>query len=136
MAITMHTCHGNFRSTWATEGGYDSVAETMFDCDIDGFFMEFDSERSGSFAPLRFLPRNKKVVLGLVTSKFGQIETRDEIRRRIDLAAKHAPLENLCLSPQCGFSSSHHGNRLSHDEQWRKLELIVNVACEVWGTAA
>ena len=132
----MHTCHGNFRSSWATEGGYDSVAETMFDADVDGFFMEFDSARSGTFEPLRYLPKNKKVVLGVVTTKVGEIESRDEIKRRIDAATKFAPLENLCLSPQCGFSSTHHGNKLSHDDQWRKLELIVDVAREVWGASS
>ena len=134
MVVTMHTCHGNFRSSWATEGGYDSIAETMFDADIDGFFMEFDSARSGGFEPLRLLPRNKKVVLGLVTTKVGQIESRAEILRRIDAAARVVPLENLCLSPQCGFSSHEIGNKLSHEEQWRKLELVVSVAREVWGT--
>ena len=134
MVVTMHTCHGNFRSSWATEGGYDSIAETMFDADIDGFCMEFDSARSGGFEPLRLLPRNKKVVLGLVTTKVGQIESRAEILRRIDAAARVVPLENLCLSPQCGFSSHEIGNKLSHEEQWRKLELVVSVAREVWGT--
>ena len=136
MAVTMHTCHGNFRSSWATEGGYEAVAETMFDCDIDGFFMEFDSARSGTFEPLRLLPRSKKVVLGLVTTKVGAIESREEILRRIDAAAKLVPLENLCLSPQCGFASDALGNKLSEDDQWRKLELIVSVAREVWGTQA
>lgn len=134
LAVTLHTCHGNFRSSWATEGGYELVAETLFQCDIDGFFMEFDSARSGSFDPLRFLPRNKKVVLGLITTKVGQIESEEEILRRIDAAAKVVPLENLCLSPQCGFSSHETGNKLSHDDQWRKLELLVRIARKVWGT--
>lgn len=134
-AVTLHTCHGNFRSSWATEGGYEFVAESMFQSDIDGFFMEFDSARSGSFEPLRFLPHTKKVVLGLVTTKVGQIESEDELLRRIDAAAKIVPLENLSLSPQCGFSSHETGNKLSHDEQWRKLELVVRVAQKVWGTA-
>jgi 5-methyltetrahydropteroyltriglutamate--homocysteine methyltransferase len=133
LAVTMHTCHGNFRSSWATEGGYEPVAETMFQCEIDGFFMEFDSERSGTFAPLRHLPPSRKVVLGLVTTKVGQIESEDELLRRIDAAAKIVPLENLCLSPQCGFSSHETGNMLSHEEQWRKLELVVKVARKVWG---
>jgi 5-methyltetrahydropteroyltriglutamate--homocysteine methyltransferase len=133
MTITLHTCHGNFRSSWATEGGYEFVAETMFQSDIDGFFMEFDSARSGTFEPLRFLPEDKKVVLGVVTTKVGDIESREEIKRRIDAATRFTALENLCLSPQCGFSSTHHGNKLSHDDQWRKLELIVEVAREAWG---
>jgi 5-methyltetrahydropteroyltriglutamate--homocysteine methyltransferase len=134
LAVTMHTCHGNFRSSWATEGGYDFVAESMFQSNIDGFFMEFDSARSGTFEPLRLLPRTKKLVLGLVTTKSGQIEDEAAIVRRIDEAARIVPLENLCLSPQCGFSSHETGNKLSHDDQWRKLELVVKVARKVWGT--
>ncbi|HEY6451557.1 MAG TPA: 5-methyltetrahydropteroyltriglutamate--homocysteine S-methyltransferase [Steroidobacteraceae bacterium] len=133
MAFTMHTCRGNFKSSWVAEGGYEAVAEAMFSSDVDGFFMEFDSARAGTFEPLRLLPRGKKVVLGLVTTKVGAIENADEIKRRIDSASKFVPLENLCLSPQCGFSSTHHGNAVSADEQWRKLELIVKVAGEVWG---
>ena len=105
----------------------------MFSCDVDGFFMEFDNERSGSFEPLRLLPKNKKVVLGLVTTKVGQIESKDALKRSIDLASKYVPLENLCLSPQCGFASTHHGNLLSENDQWRKLALVVEVAEEVWG---
>ncbi len=135
LAVTMHTCHGNFRSSWATEGGYDRVAESMFQSEVDGFFMEFDTARSGTFEPLRLLPRNKKVVLGLVTTKTGQIESEDQLRRRIDEAARIVPLDNLCLSPQCGFSSHETGNKLSHDEQWRKLERVVDVARKVWGSA-
>lgn len=133
MAITMHTCRGNFKSSWVAEGGYESVAETMFSSAVDGFFMEFDDERSGGFEPLRHLSKRKKVVLGLITTKLGSIESKDEIKRRIDAASKYVPLENLCLSPQCGFSSTHHGNALSEGEQWRKLELVVEVAREVWG---
>ena len=133
MAITMHTCRGNFQSSWVTSGGYDNVAEAMFSADIDGFFMEFDSARAGTFEPLRYLPKHKKVVLGLVTTKLGELESRDEILRRIEAATKYVPLENLCLSPQCGFASTHHGNALSEDEQWRKLALIVDVAQQVWG---
>jgi 5-methyltetrahydropteroyltriglutamate--homocysteine methyltransferase len=133
LAVTIHTCHGNFKSSSATQGGYEEVAEALFSCDVDGFFMEFDSERSGSFEPLRRLPKNKKVVLGLVTTKVGQIESKDALKRSIDLAAKYVPLENLCLSPQCGFASTHHGNALSEDDQWRKLALVVEVAAEVWG---
>jgi 5-methyltetrahydropteroyltriglutamate--homocysteine methyltransferase len=134
LVVTMHTCHGNFRSSWATEGGYELVAEAMFQCDVDGFFLEFDTARSGTFEPLRLLPPDKKVVLGLVTTKTGQIEGEDELRRRIDAAARFVPLENLCLSPQCGFSSHESGNKLSHEDQWRKLELVVRVARKVWGT--
>ena len=135
MTITMHTCRGNFRSSWVAEGGYESIAEAMFSIDVDGFFMEFDSARAGSFEPLRFLPSGKRVVLGLVTTKSGAIESADEIKRRIDAASAHVPLEGLCLSPQCGFSSTHHGNAVSEAEQWRKLELVVRVAREVWGEA-
>jgi 5-methyltetrahydropteroyltriglutamate--homocysteine methyltransferase len=133
MTITMHTCRGNFKSAWVAEGGYDPVAEAMFSADVDGFFMEFDSARAGGFEPLRLLPKGKKVVLGLVTTKVGEIEDKDMLKRRIAEAAKFVPLENLCLSPQCGFSSTHHGNALSQDDQWRKLELIVELAREVWG---
>ena len=133
MAVTMHTCRGNFKSSWVAEGGYESVAQAMFSCDVDGFFMEFDTERAGGFEPLRYLPKGKKIVLGLVTTKVGAIESKDELKRRIDAAAKFVPLEDLCLSPQCGFSSTHHGNALSEAEQWRKLELVVEVAREVWG---
>ncbi len=136
LSVTMHTCHGNFRSSWATEGGYDFVAEAMFSTHVDGYFMEFDSARSGTFEPLRRLPRGKRVVLGLVTTKVGALESEEQILRRIDEAARLAPLENLCLSPQCGFASDEQGNKLSHDDQWRKLELIVRVARKVWGTAA
>jgi len=134
MTITMHTCRGNFKSAWVAEGGYEPVAEAMFSADVDGFFMEFDSARAGTFEPLRILPKGKKVVLGLVTTKAGEIEDRDRLRRRIDEAAGYVALENLCLSPQCGFSSTHHGNALSQDDQWRKLELIVGVARDVWGS--
>jgi 5-methyltetrahydropteroyltriglutamate--homocysteine methyltransferase len=134
LGVTMHTCRGNFKSTWVASGGYEAVAEAIFSTDVDGFFMEFDTERAGSFEPLRFLPKNKKVVLGLVTSKQPELESKDMLKRRIDEAARYAPLENLCLSPQCGFSSTHHGNLLSEDDQWRKLALIVEVAGEVWGS--
>ena len=132
MAVTLHTCRGNFKSAWVAEGGYDPVAEAMFSANVDGFFMEFDSTRAGTFEPLRPLPKGKKVVLGLVTTKVGEIEDKEMLKRRIAEAAKFVPLENLCLSPQCGFSSTHHGNSLTVDEQWRKLERIVQVAQEVW----
>jgi 5-methyltetrahydropteroyltriglutamate--homocysteine methyltransferase len=133
MAVTIHTCRGNFKSAWVAEGGYDPVVEAMFSTNVDGYFMEFDSARAGGFEPLRVLPRGKKVVLGLVTTKVGALESKDDLKRRIDEAAKFVPLENLCLSPQCGFSSTHHGNALSIDDQWRKLERVVEVAGEVWG---
>jgi 5-methyltetrahydropteroyltriglutamate--homocysteine methyltransferase len=133
MSVTMHTCRGNFRSSWVAEGGYESIAEAMFSIDVDGFFMEFDSARAGSFEPLRYLPAGKKVVLGLVTTKQGAIESADEIKRRIEAASAYVPMESLCLSPQCGFSSTHHGNAVSETEQWRKLELVVNVARQTWG---
>ena len=134
MTVTMHTCRGNFRSTFFAAGGYqDAVIEHMFSTNVDAYFMEYDNERSGSFEPLRLLPKGKKVVLGLVTTKLGALETKDELKRRIDAAAKYVPLENLCLSPQCGFASTHHGNAISYAEQWRKLERVVEVAEEVWG---
>jgi len=133
MRVTIHTCRGNFKSAWVAEGAYDPVVEAMFSTNVDGYFMEFDSARAGGFEPLKILPKGKKVVLGLVTTKLGELESKDDLRRRIDEAAQFVPLENLCLSPQCGFSSTHHGNALSQDDQWRKLERVVEVAAEVWG---
>jgi len=133
MTITMHTCRGNFKSAWVAEGGYEAVAEAMFATGVDAFFMEFDTERAGGFEPLRMLPRDKTVVLGLVTTKVGALEDTDALMRRIEAATRYVPLERLCLSPQCGFSSTHHGNALSQDDQWRKLELVVDVARRVWG---
>jgi len=132
MTIAMHTCRGNFKSAWVAEGGYEPVAEAMFSAGVDAFFMEFDTERAGGFEPLRFVPKGKKVVLGLVSSKVAELERKDDLKRRIDEAAKYVALEDLCLSPQCGFSSTHHGNKLTADEQWRKLELVVQVSREVW----
>jgi 5-methyltetrahydropteroyltriglutamate--homocysteine methyltransferase len=133
MTVTMHTCRGNFRSTWLAAGGYeDAVVEAMFSTDVNGYFMEWDSERAGGFEPLRLLPRDKTVVLGLVTTKSGALESADALARRIDEAARYVPLERLCLSPQCGFASTHHGNTLTEDEQWRKLERVVEVARDVW----
>lgn len=132
MAVTIHTCRGNFKSAWVAEGGYDPVVEAMFATDVDGWFMEFDSERAGGFEPLRALPPGKTVVLGLVTTKLGALESADALKRRIDEAARIVPLDQLALSPQCGFSSTHHGNALSHDDQWRKLERVVEVARQVW----
>jgi 5-methyltetrahydropteroyltriglutamate--homocysteine methyltransferase len=133
MTITMHTCRGNFKSAWVAEGGYEPVAERMFSSGVDGFFMEFDTERAGGFEPLRFVPKGKKVVLGLVSSKTGALEDKSFLKRQVAAAAKYVPLENLCLSPQCGFSSTHHGNRLTEAEQWRKLERVVETAKEIWG---
>ena len=132
MTIAMHTCRGNFKSAWVAEGGYEPVAEAMFSSGVDAFFMEFDTERAGGFEPLRFVPRDKTVVLGLVSSKTPQLESKDFLKRRIDQASRYVPLERLCLSPQCGFSSTHHGNKLTPDEQWRKLSLVVETASEVW----
>jgi 5-methyltetrahydropteroyltriglutamate--homocysteine methyltransferase len=135
MRVTTHMCRGNFRSAWAAEGSYEFVAEALLnELRVDGFFMEWDDDRSGGFAPLRFLPKGpKQVVLGLVTTKRGELESRDVLLRRIEEASKHAPIEQLCLSPQCGFSSTVEGNVLSEEEQWAKLRLIVDVAQEVWG---
>jgi 5-methyltetrahydropteroyltriglutamate--homocysteine methyltransferase len=135
MSVTTHMCRGNFRSSWVAEGGYDHVAEALFsELRVDGYFMEWDDERSGGFEPLRFLPKgSKQVVLGLVTTKRGALESKDELKRRIEEASRHAPLEQLCLSPQCGFSSTVDGNALSYDEQVAKLALVVEVADEVWG---
>ena len=134
LAVTTHMCRGNFRSSWAAEGGYDFVAEALFsELAVDGFFLEYDDERSGGFAPLRFVPPGKMVVLGLVTTKRGALESKDTLKRRIDEASKYIPLEQLCLSPQCGFSSTVEGNVLSYDEEVAKLRLIAETADEVWG---
>ncbi len=134
MTITMHLCRGNFRSSFVASGGYDPVAEILFNAiKVHGYFMEYDSERAGSFEPLRLVPKGKTVVLGLVTSKTGRLEDRAQIRRRIDAAAKFVDIEQLCLSPQCGFASTEEGNTLADDEQWAKLRMIVEVAQEVWG---
>ena len=134
MTITMHLCRGNYKSTHMGAGGYAAVQETLFHrTKVHGYFMEFDTERAGSFEPLRLLPKGKTAVLGLVTTKTGQLESRDEIRRRIDQAAKYADLDQLCLSPQCGFASTEEGNVLAEDEQWAKLGMIVEVARDVWG---
>ena len=134
MTITMHLCRGNFRSTFVASGGYEPVAEVMFNgIDVHGYFMEFDSARAGGFEPLRFVPKGKTVVLGLVTSKSGTLESKDELKRRIDEASKYVPLDQLCLSPQCGFASTEEGNVLAEEEQWAKLRMIVELADEVWG---
>jgi 5-methyltetrahydropteroyltriglutamate--homocysteine methyltransferase len=134
MAITTHLCRGNFRSSWAASGGYDFVAEALFsELAVDGFFLEYDDERSGGFEPLRFVPKGKMVVLGLVTTKRPELESRDELKRRIDEAAKFVPLDQICLSGQCGFSSTVEGNALTYEEQVAKLRLIVETARDVWG---
>jgi 5-methyltetrahydropteroyltriglutamate--homocysteine methyltransferase len=134
MTLAMHLCRGNFKSTHAAAGNYEPVAEALLkEMDLDAYFMEYDDERSGDFRPLRYLPKGKIVVLGLVTTKFGQLEGKDALKRRIDEAAKYAPLEQLALSPQCGFSSTVHGNNIAVEDQRRKLALVVETAAEVWG---
>jgi len=134
LTVTTHMCRGNFRSSWAADGGYDFVAEALFsELAVDGFFLEYDDERSGTFEPLRFVPPGKVVVLGLVTTKRPQLESMDDLRRRIDEAAKYVPIEQLCLSPQCGFSSTVEGNALTPDQQRAKLALIVETAARIWG---
>jgi 5-methyltetrahydropteroyltriglutamate--homocysteine methyltransferase len=135
MTVAIHTCRGNFKSTWLASGSYDYVAETAFSkLDVDGFFLEYDDERSGGFEPLRHIPKGKRVVLGLVSSKLPQLESKDLLKRRIEQAAKLVPLDHLCLSPQCGFSSTHHGNNLSVEQEKAKLRLCIDTAREVWGT--
>ena len=134
MTITMHLCRGNYKSTFMGSGGYEAEAEVLFNqIKVHGYFMEYDTERAGGFEPLRLLPKGKQVVLGLVTTKTGKLESKDELKRRIDTAAKYAPLDQLCLSGQCGFASTEEGNTLTEEEQWAKLRLIVEVAEEVWG---
>ena len=134
LTIAVHLCRGNYRSTWFAEGGYEPVAEVLFnDLNVDAYFLEYDDERSGDFAPLRFVPKNKVVVLGLISSKFPQLENINDVTKRIHEAAQYMPLENMGISPQCGFSSTSHGNNITMDDQWRKLELVVKVAETVWG---
>ncbi len=134
MIIAMHLCRGNFQSTFVASGGYEPVAEILFNTiNVHGYFMEYDSDRAGGFEPLRFVPKGKTVVLGLVTSKSGRLESKDDIKHRIDQATKFIPLDQLCLSPQCGFASTEEGNILAEDEQWAKLKMIVEIAQEVWG---
>jgi 5-methyltetrahydropteroyltriglutamate--homocysteine methyltransferase len=134
MTVTTHMCRGNNQSMWAAEGGYDFVADTLFNkLNVDGFFCEWDDERSGGFEPLRYLPKGKHVVLGVVTSKRGDLESKDYIKRRVEAAAKHTDIDQLCLSAQCGFSSTTEGNDLTEQQQWDKLRLIVEVAQEIWG---
>ena len=135
MTITTHMCRGNNQSMWAAEGGYDFVADALFNqLDVDGFFCEWDDERSGGFEPLRFLPKGKRVVLGLVTTKRGELESKDDLKRRIEDASRFTGIDQLCLSPQCGFSSTKEGNDLTQEQQWAKLRLIVETAQEVWGS--
>lgn len=137
MAVCVHLCRGNYQSSWLSQGGYDPIAEILLgEIEVDGFFLEYDDERSGGFAPLRFLPKGKRVVLGLVTSKTPQLEAKDALKRRIDAAAKHAPLDQFGISPQCGFGSTAEGNVMSEQEQAAKLRLCVEVATEVWGGVA
>ncbi|MCC6869451.1 MAG: 5-methyltetrahydropteroyltriglutamate--homocysteine S-methyltransferase [Burkholderiales bacterium] len=134
MTVCVHLCRGNFKSAWAAEGGYEPVAEVLFnELAVDGYFLEYDDARSGDFAPLRFVPKGKTVVLGLVSTKLDRMETKDEVKRRIDLAAKVMPIEQMALSPQCGFSSTVHGNDIAVASQAAKLELCVEIAREVWG---
>jgi 5-methyltetrahydropteroyltriglutamate--homocysteine methyltransferase len=134
LTVGVHLCRGNFQSTWFAQGGYDPVAEVLFnEMNVDAYFLEYDDERSGDFAPLRYVRKNKTVVLGIVSSKLSQLEPQSELIERINEAAKFMPLENMCLSTQCGFSSTVHGNNITPDDQWAKLELVVNTAREVWG---
>ena len=134
MTLAVHLCRGNFQSTWAAQGGYEPVAEALLsEMHVDGYFLEYDDARSGDFKPLRFLPKGKTVVLGLVTTKLGQLESKDDLKRRIDEAARYVPLDQLCLSPQCGFSSTVHGNNIAVEAQRAKLRLVVETAQEVWG---
>ena len=133
LVVTTHVCRGNFRSTFIASGGYEPIADLLFNkVNVDGYFLEWDSDRAGGFEPLRFLPKSKTVVLGLITSKTGRIENKDFVKRRIEDASKYAPLEQLCLSPQCGFASTEEGNVLAEDEQWAKLRLVTELADEVW----
>lgn len=140
MTVCMHLCRGNNQSAWLSEGGYDPVAEVLFnEIEVDGYFLEYDTERAGDFSPLRFVPRGgpkggKRIVLGLITSKLPRLETKDALKRRIDEAAKYVPLEQLAISPQCGFASTVEGNKMTESDQWAKLSLCVEVARDVWGT--
>jgi 5-methyltetrahydropteroyltriglutamate--homocysteine methyltransferase len=134
MTITMHLCRGNYKSTYMGSGGYETEQDILFDrIKVHGYFMEYDSERAGGFEPLRLVPKDRCVVLGLVTTKTGRLESKDDLKRRIDEATKYISLDQLCLSPQCGFASTEEGNALAEDEQWAKLRMIVEIAEEVWG---
>jgi 5-methyltetrahydropteroyltriglutamate--homocysteine methyltransferase len=135
LAVTIHTCRGNFQSLWMASGSYEGVAEAMFSTlAVDGFFLEYDSDRAGGFEPLRFVPKGKRIVLGLVSTKVPELESKDDLKRRVAEAAKYARFEDLCLSPQCGFASTHHGNRITPEIERRKLERVVEVATELWGS--
>jgi 5-methyltetrahydropteroyltriglutamate--homocysteine methyltransferase len=134
MTITMHLCRGNYKSTFMGSGGYDAEAEVLFNIiKVHGYFMEYDTERAGGFEPLRLVPKDRRVVLGLITTKTGELESKDLIKRRIDEASKYISLDQLCLSPQCGFASTEEGNTLTEEQQWAKLRMIVEVAEEIWG---
>jgi 5-methyltetrahydropteroyltriglutamate--homocysteine methyltransferase len=134
LTVGIHLCRGNYRSTWFAEGGYEPVAEVLFNSiNVDAYFLEYDDERSGDFAPLRFVPKNKVVVLGIMSSKLADLESVGALTKRIKEAAKYMPLENMCVSPQCGFSSTHHGNSLTHVQQWKKFERLVKTAETIWG---
>jgi 5-methyltetrahydropteroyltriglutamate--homocysteine methyltransferase len=136
MRVTIHLCRGNFKSAWVAEGGYEPVAEVLFnELDVDGYFLEYDDERSGDFAPLRFVPKGKSVVLGLVSSKLPTLESKDELKTRIDEAAKYMPMDQMALSPQCGFSSTVHGNDITFEDEKAKIRLVVEMADEIWGSA-
>jgi 5-methyltetrahydropteroyltriglutamate--homocysteine methyltransferase len=135
MTVCVHLCRGNFKSAWAAEGGYEPVAEVLFnELAVDGYFLEYDDARSGDFAPLAHVPKGKTVVLGLVTTKVGRLESKDDLKRRVEAAARLVPLEQLCLSPQCGFSSTVHGNEIALESQTAKLKLVVETAREIWGS--
>jgi 5-methyltetrahydropteroyltriglutamate--homocysteine methyltransferase len=137
MTVCTHLCRGNFRSSWVASGGYDYVADALFnELKVDGFFLEYDDARSGGFEPLRFVPKGKYVILGLVTTKHGELESKDELKRRVDAAAKFVPLDQICISPQCGFASTQEGNAITLEQQIAKLRLVVETATEIWGSAA
>ena len=133
MGIALHLCRGNYKGHWMAEGGYEPVAERLFNAKVDAFFLEYDTARAGGFEPLRLVPKDKTVVLGLVTSKSGTLESKDELKRRIEEATKYVSLDQLCLSPQCGFASTEEGNILTEEQQWAKLRMIVELSEEVWG---
>jgi 5-methyltetrahydropteroyltriglutamate--homocysteine methyltransferase len=135
--VAIHLCRGNMQSAWVAEGGYEPVADALFNAlHVDGYFLEYDDDRSGTFEPLRFVPKGKIVVLGLLTTKTAALEPANELTRRINEAARYVPLENLCLSPQCGFSSTVDGNKITEADQWAKLERVIDVTRQVWGAAA
>jgi 5-methyltetrahydropteroyltriglutamate--homocysteine methyltransferase len=134
LTVAIHLCRGNFKSAWVAEGGYEPVAEVLFnDLNVNAYFLEYDDERSGDFAPLRFVPARKTVVVGLVSTKVATVEPRQALTKRIKEAARYVPLENMCLSPQCGFASTVHGNEITEATQWAKLKLVLDTAREIWG---